>query len=153
MRGSRYQPTEADRNTVKSMAACGFTEESIARCVGVDGIDAKTLRKHFRRELNTSVDKANAAVGNALFKMATSGECPGATIFWMKTRMRWRETQDLRFVDEDGKDRGMMDLSRMRESIMAAFEGQPEESRHAVARRLLEMSRSDGHQKTPRASA
>src|ERR1039457_4264012 len=110
MRGSRYQPTDADRDTVKSMAACGFTEESIARCVGVD---AKTLRKHFRQELNTSIDKANAAVGNALFKMATSGDCPAATIFWMKTRMRWRETQDLRFVDEAGKDRGMIDLSQM----------------------------------------
>ena len=151
MRGSRYQPTEADRNTVKSMAACGFTGESIARCVGTDGIDAKTLRKHFRQELDTSVDRANAAVGNSLFKMATSGECVAATIFWTKTRMRWRETQDMRFVDEAGKDRGMMDLSRMRESITAALDGQPEETRHSVAKRLLEMSRSDGSKKSPRA--
>lgn len=139
MRGSRYLPTDADRNTVKSMAACGFSEEIIASCIGTKGIAPKTLRKHFRQELDTSAAKGNAAVGNTLFKMATSGDCPAATIFWMKTRMRWRETQDLRFVDEAGKDRGMMDLSRMRESIMAAFEGQPEESRHTVAKRLLEM--------------
>ena len=147
-----YKPTEADRNTVKSMAACGFSEEAIARCIGTKGISCPTLRKHFRQELDTSIDKANAAVGNALFKMATSGECPAATIFWMKTRMRWRETQDLRFVDEAGKDRGMMDLSQMRESLMAAFDGQPDETRYSVSKRLLEMSRGDGPEKSARAS-
>jgi hypothetical protein len=147
-----YKPSEADFNTVKSMAACGFSEEIIASCLGTKGIAPKTLRKHFRRELKTSVPKANAAVGNALFKMATSGDCPAATIFWMKTRMRWRETQDVRFVDEDGKDRGMIDLSRMRASIMAAFDGQPDETRYAVSKRLLDLSRGDGPQKSPRAS-
>src|SRR5580658_396792 len=59
----KYEPTEADRNTVKSMAATGFTHEEIASCLGTAGIDPKTMRKHFRVELATAANKANAAGG------------------------------------------------------------------------------------------
>ena len=60
----KYQPTEADRNTVKSMTATGFTHEQIATCLGTKGIDPKTMRKHFSVELATAANKANAAVAN-----------------------------------------------------------------------------------------
>ena len=86
-----YQPTEADRNTVKSMAATGFSHESIARCLGKDGIDPKTLRLHFRRELDTAADMANARIGQVAFQKAAEGE-PWAVCFWMKCRAGWRET-------------------------------------------------------------
>lgn len=86
----RYEPTEADRNTVRSMAACGFTHEAIARCLGEEGIDPKTLRLHFRNELDTAVPKANAAVGNRLYQAAMAGEA-WAVIFWLKSRAGWSE--------------------------------------------------------------
>ena len=58
-----------------------------------------TLLKHFREELDNGATKANVKVVAALFKMATSGDCPAATIFWCKTRLGWREKDD-RLKDE-----------------------------------------------------
>ena len=84
-----FEPTEQQRRMVESLAGCGTRQDAIAR---ITGIDAKTLRKHFRHELNCGVDKANAQVANTLYKMATSGKCVAATIFWTKARNRWRET-------------------------------------------------------------
>jgi hypothetical protein len=67
------------------MAAYGVPEADIA-CALV--IDAKTLRKHCREELDTGHVKATAKVAEFLFRMATTGgpQCVTATIFWMKTR-------------------------------------------------------------------
>src|ERR1017187_249920 len=56
----KYEPTEADRNTVRSMASQGVPHETIALCLGKKGIDAKTMRKHFRRELDTAAAITNA---------------------------------------------------------------------------------------------
>ncbi len=69
----QYEPTEADRNTVRSMAATGFTHDQIASCLGTTGIDPKTLRKHFKGELATSRTKAHAAVANRLYQIAVTG--------------------------------------------------------------------------------
>jgi hypothetical protein len=85
-----YQPTEADRNTVKSMAACGFSQEAIARCVGTEGINPETLRTHFRRELDTAMDMANARIGQVAFQKASEGEA-WAVCFWLKCRADWKE--------------------------------------------------------------
>ena len=86
----KYVPTQSDRETVKSMAASGFAHEEIARCLGTHGIDDKTLRKHFRQELDTSMTKANAAVANKVYQLAMSGN-PAAMFFWLKCRARWQE--------------------------------------------------------------
>jgi len=97
-----YQPTEAARNTVKNMAACGFSQESIARCIDRgdgEGIHPDTLRTHFRRELETSADLANARVGSVIYQQAIEGQ-GWACCFWAKTRMGWRET--LQLAGEDG---------------------------------------------------
>jgi hypothetical protein len=93
MRGSKYIPTPADRETVMSMAACGCAHERIAKCIGVNGIDDKTLRKHFRRELDTAMAKANATVANKAYQMAIAGNPSAATFFWLKCRANWKETQ------------------------------------------------------------
>ena len=70
------------------MAAYGIPEIDIARVVGVD---PKTLRKHYRDELDMGETKANAQVAGFLFNSARSGNVT-AQIFWLKTRARWRET-------------------------------------------------------------
>ena len=88
----KYEPTEKDIRVVEAMAGCGLPQDAIARALG---IDEKTLRKHFRRQLDSSADKANAQVGATLFKLAISGNCPAASIFWMKSRLGWRETTRL----------------------------------------------------------
>jgi hypothetical protein len=70
------------------MAAYGIPADDISRVVG---IDSKTLRKHYRDELDLGETKANAQVAGFLFNSAKSGNVP-AQIFWLKTRARWRET-------------------------------------------------------------
>src|SRR4051812_25747329 len=70
------------------MAAYGIPAHDISRVVGVD---AKTLRKHYRDELDLGETKANAQVAGFLFNSARGGNVT-AQIFWLKTRARWRET-------------------------------------------------------------
>jgi hypothetical protein len=76
---------------VRMLSAYGVPEEQIADTIGPRGISGKTLRKYFHRELAAGMMKANATVAQTLYKMATSGDYPAATIFWCKTRMRWSE--------------------------------------------------------------
>jgi len=52
-----FQSTQSQRQMVEAMAGCGIPETDIATVVG---IAAKTLRKHFRAELDTGHIKANA---------------------------------------------------------------------------------------------
>jgi hypothetical protein len=70
------------------MAAYGIPEIDIAAVLAVD---PKTLRKHYREELDLGETKANAQVAGFLFNAARNGNVT-AQIFWLKTRARWRET-------------------------------------------------------------
>ena len=64
-----YAPTEKDRRAVLAMTGAGITEAGIA---GVLGIDPKTLRAHFREELDTGMIQANYSVAKSLYRIATS---------------------------------------------------------------------------------
>jgi hypothetical protein len=83
-----HKPDPAQRRQVEAMAAYGIPEADIA---GVLGVDPKTLRKHYREELDFGETKANAQVAGFLFNAARNGNVT-AQIFWLKTRARWRET-------------------------------------------------------------
>ena len=83
-----HKPDPAQRRQVEAMAAYGIPAEDISRVVG---IDPKSLRKHYRDELDLGETKANAQVAGFLFNSAKSGNV-SAQIFWLKTRARWRET-------------------------------------------------------------
>src|SRR5882762_10916883 len=91
----KFEPSSEQRKMVEAMAAYGTPETEIAKNVGPKGIDPKTLRKHFRRELSTGGTKATAKVAETLYQMATSGTCVAASIFWMKSRGGWRENRGL----------------------------------------------------------
>jgi hypothetical protein len=73
------------------MAGYGVPEEGIARVLAVD---PKTLRKHYREELDHGHTKANARVAENLYRKATGDgrEAVVAAIFWLKTRAGWKET-------------------------------------------------------------
>jgi hypothetical protein len=73
------------------MAGFGLRQEDIAVCLNIRS--AKTLRRHFRVELDRGAPEANARVAQALYQMAISGKWPLATIFWLKTRAHWRERE------------------------------------------------------------
>jgi hypothetical protein len=81
--------TVEQRKMVRSLAAYGTRQEDIARCIGLRS--AKTLRRHFREELDRAATEANAQVAQSLYQQATSGKKTAATIFWLKTRAGWRE--------------------------------------------------------------
>jgi hypothetical protein len=86
-----HLPDERGRRQVEALAAYGVPETDIARVVG---IDPKTLRKHYRDELDLGATKATAKVAEFLFRKATTEghQCVTAAIFWMKTRGGWRES-------------------------------------------------------------
>ena len=65
-----HKPDPAQRRQVEAMAAYGIPETDIARVVN---IDPKTLRKHYRDELDLGSTKANAQVAGFLFNSARNG--------------------------------------------------------------------------------
>ena len=79
-----FKPTDAERAEVKKMVAVGIPQESICRVVR-DGSDDKTLRKHFRHELDTALVKANTEISGTLYNKARNGDTP-SIIWWEKTR-------------------------------------------------------------------
>ena len=94
----QHAPTDAERQLVQLHATVGTTQDMIARVIG---IDKKTLRLHYRDELDLSMAKANATIGGALFNKAKGGDTASMT-FWLKTRAGWREKSDVNHVSEDG---------------------------------------------------
>jgi hypothetical protein len=82
-----YKPDDAQRRQVEAMSAYGIPENDISRVLRVD---PKTLRKHYRDELDMGSTKANAQVAGFLFNSARNGNVT-AQIFWLKTRAKWKE--------------------------------------------------------------
>jgi hypothetical protein len=99
VRTRRHQPTEQQRSQATLLSSYGIPQEQIATMLR---LDAKTLRKHYRRELDVGMTEANTEVAKSLFHMATKGQVPSAAIFWMKARAGWRQQQD---VNIGGTDR------------------------------------------------
>src|SRR6266542_1707724 len=69
------------------MAVYGIPEIDIAAVLGVD---PKTLRNHYRDEVDLGETKASAQIAGFLFNSARNGNVT-AQIFWLKTRARWKE--------------------------------------------------------------
>jgi hypothetical protein len=82
----RLNPTDEQRNKVKALVAVGIPHEEIARQIGVRS--PKTLRKHFREELDRGVVEANASVAGELYKAAKGGDV-NAQKFWLMCRAGW----------------------------------------------------------------
>lgn len=85
---AQFHPTEEQRQLVKFLAARGAKQIEIAQFIGIRS--DKTLRRHFREELNRAAVEANGKVAQALLKKALDGNVT-ALIFWLKCRAGWRE--------------------------------------------------------------
>ena len=85
-----HQPDAFTRRQVETMAGYGVPEIGIAKVLQ---IDPKTLRRHYRDELDVGQVKATAKVAESLFRkaMGEGSQSVTACIFWLKTRGGWRE--------------------------------------------------------------
>jgi hypothetical protein len=97
-----HQPDEMQRRQVEALAGYGVPEAEIS---GMIGIDPKTLRKHYRHELDFGHTKANAKVAENLYRKATGEgrESVIAAIFWLKARGGWKEVSVNQHTGIDGK--------------------------------------------------
>ena len=113
-----FRPTDEHRRTVRALSGYGVPQDGIATHIG---IDAKTLRKHFRDELDRGSVEATAKVAQTLFHLATVDKNVAAVIFWMKARAGWRETikTENEHYDRDLQAASADDLARELNEIRA----------------------------------
>jgi hypothetical protein len=90
-----HQSTKADRDAVTLMVAGGINQADIARW---RGIDLKTLRKHYREELDNGATTVNAMVLAEHIKLIKKGNFP-AIKWYQQARLGWRGDT----TDEDSK--------------------------------------------------
>ena len=60
-----FEPTDEQRRTVRALSGFGVPQPDIATHLG---IDPKTIRKHFRVELDRGSIEATAKVAQSLFQ-------------------------------------------------------------------------------------
>lgn len=114
-----YFPTEKDREQTRLLAAMGLAHGEIALVIGVS---APTLRRHFRKELDTGKLEANAKVAAALYRAATDRAKPSvvAQIFWLKTQAGWVEPRAPREPVGDPPEAKTETLGKKVQSNLAA---------------------------------
>ena len=91
-----FKPTDEQREQVKAMSSHRVPHRQQAPLIGCA---PKTLRKHFREELNIGKIQANAKVAGALYQLALEGNVK-AQSFWLKTVGGWQETGRVEIVSE-----------------------------------------------------
>ena len=94
-----HEPTAKMQRLVENTSGLGLPHEQIAILVGIDD---KTLRKHYRAELDMGKAKANGQIARTLFDKATSGDTT-ALIWWTKTQLRWAETVKQEITGKNGE--------------------------------------------------
>ena len=93
-----FKPSDEQREQVITMSSHGVPHRQQAPLIGCSS--PKTLRKHFRDELNIGKIQANAKVAGALYQSALDGNVTAQT-FWLKTVGGWQETGNVEIVSED----------------------------------------------------
>lgn len=94
----KYEPTDADRAKVKEFALAGYRDCDIAEHLG---ISESTVEKYFRPELDYGRFEANAKIAGTLYEEAIQNRDITALIFLAKTRLGWRETNDLNVINKN----------------------------------------------------
>jgi hypothetical protein len=102
----KYTPEEI--KMLERYAGLGATHKQMAHIVGVC---LRAFEQHLEiyPELRAAVDVGAAhsamQVMQTAFTMATSGEQPAMTIFWLKTRCQWREVKEPLAENPDKADK------------------------------------------------
>lgn len=136
-----FAPTPEQRRTARAMAGFGVPQNDIA--IHFD-IDPKTLRKHFRRELDSGMVEANVKVAQSLFNMATSGNNVAAAIFWMKARGGWREKHEVEVSTRPPAALADEELARMIEYLREALQAEQATGAAVLDETALALSDASG---------
>ena len=81
----KWDQTQATR--VENLAIVGVHQAQIAKA---EGLEIKTLLALYREELVRGGVKGIGAVAKTCFQMATDGKHPQMTIFYLRTRGKWK---------------------------------------------------------------
>ena len=79
-----FKPTEGKKCLVQGLARRWIRPEDIASWL--DLCSPKTMRKHFREELDRGRIAADFEILKNAYKMATAGTCLSATIYYVNRR-------------------------------------------------------------------
>jgi hypothetical protein len=82
---AKHIPTQNTRLTVENSCGEGMPHESIGVLIGIDD---KTLRKHYRHELDMGKARANSQIAQTLFNKTVGGDTT-CLIWWTKSQMKW----------------------------------------------------------------
>jgi AraC-like DNA-binding protein len=97
-----YKPSAEHRALVENASAFGLTQPQIAAQLGMD---EKTLRKHFREELDSGKFKIDMVAGGAIVASIKSKDERvrlDAAKYYTARRMGWKETTTQETVGKDG---------------------------------------------------
>jgi hypothetical protein len=92
----KHVPTPEMRQKVYDFVSFGITEPEISKHFN---IDPKTLRKHYRDELDKAMMESNGKVARVLYEKAVIDRDTGACIFWLKTRAKWATADGQRVAE------------------------------------------------------
>ena len=120
-----FIPTEDQKFLVTMMSSTGIPHERQAKAIGVN---SKTLRKYFKKELQVGRNRAHAEIAGALYKRALDGNVP-AQIFYLKTQAGWREAQRLELRAE-GQD--FITETERHQRLAAILQSKPKLLEHPV---------------------
>ena len=99
---AEYVPTAEQRALVENASAFGLTQADIAEQLG---IQEKTLRKHFRDELNSGKFKVDMTAGKTVTELMESRDERvrlDAAKYYTARRMGWKESNVSQHVGKDG---------------------------------------------------
>jgi hypothetical protein len=105
-RGLEHVPTEESRAKVIGFACAGFTQDQIANYFDIDD---KTLRSHYRYELDKAKMEKTMILGNSLYKDALDGD-KDSREFWLKCQGRWSYAKPPEDTDRDKKMLSVMEM-------------------------------------------
>jgi hypothetical protein len=94
-----HQVTEETRKTAENGAGLGLPHAMIATLLG---ITENTLRRRYRKELDSGKAKATVSVLQTLYKRCIGGS-DTAIIWWTKTQLGWREDRSLELRNPPGQ--------------------------------------------------
>lgn len=85
-------PTDEEREKVRSLAALGTSLEDICVLMGYKPGSRGTLQRRFVRELRDGPLLANASIGNVLYQKAQKGDLQAVKLWLsMRGKDQWRE--------------------------------------------------------------